>query len=107
MNKIFNPFFYDLEKYRLCVFILSLFGPLFLYIGLKIRFKDIKNEYLALLSVIILLSPYYRTSAFWALNENYGIVTAILSLVFLNLSFSKQLIESNKEKFLLFLYFVF
>ncbi len=102
LNKIFNPFFYDLEKYRLCVFILSLFGPLFLYIGLKIRFKDIKSEYLALLSVIILLSPYYRTSAFWALNENYGIVTAILSLVFLNLSFSKQLIESNKKSFYYF-----
>ena len=97
LNKLFNPFFYDLEKYRTCVFILSLLGPLFLFIGLKIKFKDTKNEYLALLSVIILLSPYYRTSAFWALNENYGIITGILSLVFLNLSLSSSSKEETKS----------
>ena len=86
LNTYLNPFFYDLEKYRISVFILSLLGPLFFYIALKVKFKEIRNEYLALFSVIILLSPFYRTSAYWALNENYGLVTSLLSFVFLNLS---------------------
>ncbi len=107
LNKLFNPFFYDLEKYRICVFILSLLGPIFLFLGLKIKFKDIKNEYLALLSVIILLSPYYRTSAFWALNENYGIVTAILSLFFLNLSLSYSKVDETKNRLYYFFTIIF
>ena len=101
INKFFNPFFYDLERYRICVFVLSLVGPFFLFIGLKIKFKNIKTEYLAVLSVLILLSPYYRTSGFWALNENYGVISAIISLMFLNLSLLKNSLDGLKEKFYL------
>ena len=31
INKIFNPFFDDYEKYRLVVFFMSLLGPIFFY----------------------------------------------------------------------------
>ena len=107
INKFFNPYFYNLEKYRIFVFILSLIGPLFLFIGLKIKFKNTKTEYLTVLSVLILLSPYYRTSGFWALNENYGILSAIISLMFLNLSLLKISFDGLKEKLYLFFTILF
>jgi len=31
LNKIFNPFFNDFEKYRISVFLLSILGPFFFY----------------------------------------------------------------------------
>ena len=35
------------------------------------------------LASILYLSPYYRTSAFWGLEENYSIITFILSFIFI------------------------
>ena len=83
LNKLINPFFYDFEKYRLSVFILSIFGPVFLYQLLKLKFYNVDRKILLLISSIVYLSPYYRTSAYWGLNENYGIITMVLSFLFL------------------------
>lgn len=83
LNKLINPFFYDFEKYRICVFVLSIFGPIFLYQFLKLKFYNVDRKILLLISSIVYLSPYYRTSAYWGLNENYGIITMILSFLFL------------------------
>ncbi len=83
INKLFNPFFYDFEKYRLTVFLLSLIGPLVFYQTLKIRFHTVDNKILFLISSLIYLSPYYRTSGYWALNENYGIFTMFVTFFFL------------------------
>ena len=85
INKILNPFFYEYEKYRITVFLFSLTGPILIYLCLKNRYPKTNNELIILLSSIILLSPYYRTSGYWALNENYGLVTSLISLLFLNL----------------------
>tara|TARA_A100001011_G_C14296155_1_gene838526 strand:+ start:611 stop:1936 length:1326 start_codon:yes stop_codon:yes gene_type:complete len=89
INDLLNPFFYEYEKYRISVFLLSLIGPVVLYFCLKTRFPQTNKEMIMLLSSIILLSPYYRTSAYWALNENYGLITSIISLLFLNLYLQK------------------
>ena len=83
LNKLINPFFYDFEKYRISVFILSILGPIFLYQLLKLKFYNVDKKVLLLISSIVYLSPYYRTSAYWGLNENYGIITTILSFLFL------------------------
>jgi len=83
LNKLINPFFYDFEKYRLSVFILSILGPIFLYQLLKLKFYNVDRKILLLISSIVYLSPYYRTSAYWGLNENYGIITTVLSFLFL------------------------
>tara|TARA_B100001559_G_C16489334_1_gene617698 strand:- start:951 stop:2276 length:1326 start_codon:yes stop_codon:yes gene_type:complete len=89
INDFINPFFYEYEKYRVVTFLLSLAGPFLIYFCLKTRFQHTDKELIILLSSLILLSPYYRTSAYWALNENYGIITSIISLLFLNLYFNK------------------
>ena len=83
LNKLFNPFFSDFEKYRLLVFLMSLFGPIIFYKFLLIKFYFVDKKILFLLASIIYLSPYYRTSGFWALNENYAIVSMLLSFLFL------------------------
>jgi hypothetical protein len=83
INKLLNPFFNDFEKYRLIVFLISLIGPIIFYQSLKMRFNLIDKKILFLVSSLIYLSPYYRTSGFWGLNENYGIFTMFITFFFL------------------------
>jgi len=83
LHKYLNPFFSDFEKYRATVFFLSLIGPIFFYIYLKLKFKRLDKRILFFLASLLYLSPYYRTSAFWGLDENYSIITFILSFIFI------------------------
>jgi hypothetical protein len=83
INKLFNPFFNDFEKYRTTVFLISLIGPIIFYHSLKVRFNLVDKKILFLISSLIYLSPYYRTSGFWGLNENYGIFTMFITFFFL------------------------
>ena len=47
---------------------------------------------------MIYLSPYYRTSAYWGLNENYSIISTILTFLF----FQNYLLnQKNKNIFLI------
>ena len=39
---------------------------------------------------IILLSPYFRTSSFWALEENYAIISMLFSYILVNFFFFKK-----------------
>ena len=89
INELINPFFYEYEKYRVSIFSLSLIGPIILYLCLRIRFPQTNKDLIILLSSLILLSPYYRTSAYWALNENYGLISSLISFLFLNLYLKK------------------
>ena len=95
LNKLFNPFFYDYEQYRVFVFIISLFAPYLIYLNLKKNYPNENNGLLLLLSSIILLSPFYRTSGYWGLNENYGLLSVILSLVCLSYFLKKIEIENK------------
>ena len=83
LQKIFNPFVNNYEIYRLTSFLISLIGPIIFYQLLKKKFLNVDKEILFLIASLIYLSPYYRTSAFWGLNENYGLITAVTSFYFL------------------------
>ena len=63
---------------------------------MKNRYPKTNKELIVLLSSLILLSPYYRTSAYWALNENYGLIASLIILLFLNLYLEN--IKINKER---------
>lgn len=78
-------------------FFFSLLAPLLFYYCLKIKFKNTDNFKLILLSSTILLSPYFRTSSYWGLEENYGIVCILISYIFLHIYY--------KEKKILFVKF--
>lgn len=99
-NSILNPFTYSINSFINSIFIFSLFGFFLFYKSLTESFPKNSKAYLLLLSCTLLLSPYFRTSAFWGAEENYGIISTILTFLFFNrLNFRKI----NKE-FYIYLY---
>ena len=73
--------------YRLFWFIFSFLAPVLLYflINLSPQFKNNSKFENIFLSSCILLSPYYRTSSVWGLEENIGIVCLLTALIFYKL----------------------
>ena len=65
-------------------FILSLFCILIFYKILKLKYKinDHFNSSVLLISVTPLLSPYFRTSGFWGLEENTCYLFFLISIYF-------------------------
>ncbi len=101
LNDLLNPFFYEYENYRITTFLFSLTGPIFIYHCLKNKLPKLDHELALLISFLILLSPYYRTSAFWALNENYGLISSLISFLSLNLFLKNMITGKLKINFLL------
>ena len=90
LQSALNPFARDIELYKRSVFFISCFTPLFFYLSLKIKFKKVNNLALICLSLLIFLSPYYRTSSYWGLEENYALITLFLSFIFIKKFFYKK-----------------
>ena len=84
LHILFNPFVSDIDSYRFTVFCISFSAPLIFYICLTQKFKHIDKTILFFISSFILLSPFYRTTAYWAGEINYGIITMLASVFFLN-----------------------
>jgi hypothetical protein len=82
LNKFFNPFTYSTTAFLFSIFILNFFAPIILYFALKKKFISVDKIILLGASFILFLSPYFRTSAFWAGEENYGLITIFLSFLF-------------------------
>ena len=101
LNKIFNPFTENINSFQASISLFSILIPVSFFWGLKLKFKESNIFYLLLISSLIFLSPYFRSSAFWGLEENFGILSVLLSSIFL----IKYLNTSNNfyEKILLFL----
>ena len=87
--EIFNPFVENITSYRKSVFIISLTLPFLFYYCLKQKFAKEDNILLLLISSTVCLSPYYRTSSYWGLEENYGLIFLLLTFLSLN-SFLKN-----------------
>ena len=69
---------FNFFKY-LYLFISSLIPAIF-YISLKKKFIRINENILFMLSLIIFLSPYFRSSAVWVTTDNFAIIFFILSV---------------------------
>ena len=89
-HKFFNPFFQNKEEFRLSVFLFSILIPISFYFALRLRFKETDRLSLLLISSLIFLSPYFRTSAIWGNEENFGLLSLILSYVFFKLFFGEK-----------------
>ena len=98
-NKVLNPFIETKINYIRSVFVFSLLAPILFYYSLKIKFPKVSSLALLLLASTILLSPYFRTSSYWGLEENYGIVFIFISYILLE----KFLIEKKKNFFIKYL----
>ena len=103
LHKLFNPFAGTEIGYRTSSFIISLIAPVLFYLCLKQKFKSEDGLLLSLIASIIFLSPYYRTSAYWAFEENYGIISLLLTYLFLNYFLTNNNQNGYKIYFQLFL----
>ena len=84
----FNPFYSTQLEYRFVNFIFNLTVPITLFFLLKAN--NFKKEIYLILS-ILLLSPYFRSSSFWAHQENLPILFMLLSFLILSLMHKKNL----------------
>jgi len=84
LNALFNPFVETKMDFVKSIFVFSLTIPFLFYFCLKQKFNKEQSILLILISSIICLSPYFRTSAYWGLEENFGIVSLLLTFLFLN-----------------------
>ena len=93
-HKKINPFVENIMSYRRSGFIISLTLPILFFFCLKQKFTQQNNILLFLVSSMVCLSPYYRTSSYWGLEENFGLIFLLLAFLSLN-SFLKN---DNKDR---------
>jgi len=84
LHKTLNPFTDNIESFRKSVFLFSLSLPILFYFSLRERFIKSDKLLLLLISSTICFSPYFRTSAYWGLEENFGFIFLLLSFLSLN-----------------------
>jgi len=95
-----NKFFGDtLVKYF--YLIISSIIPLILFSSLKKKFSQANFDHLFLLSLLVFLSPYFRSSAIWLTTDNLALLFFLLSIN----SFLK--FENSKNNLLLNAIFCF
>jgi len=82
LNKFLNPFANNIENFRKSVFLISCIIPFFLYLALSQKYNKSSKYIIGLISSFLFLSPYFRTTGYWGLEENYGILAVILSYYF-------------------------
>jgi len=82
LNIYLNPFINDIDSYRLSITAFSLFASYILFLCIREKYENIDTEIIGLLSLIILLSPFFRTSSFWGMETQYGIISSLVSILF-------------------------
>lgn len=83
---------------------LSFLIPLVFYLILKKKFTGVNKNLLFGISIILYLSPYLRSSASWATNDNLAILFFLFSISKF-FSFKKNL-NNSKNIFLCFFYII-
>ena len=105
LHILLNPFTYNMEVFRLSNFLISSLIPFLLYFSIKEKYSYLDKSLILLLSLTVTLSPYFRTTSFWALGENYGLIVLLLSyLTYTNLK--KNLINFTLSKKLIIIFFL-
>ena len=101
MGQMHLPFFYFFKSIldnflnplviSLINILVSSFIPLIFYKILKKKYQVTNRDYLFLLSLIIFLSPYFRSSAVWGTNDNLATFFFTISIYFFfNFQIKKQ-----------------
>ena len=103
IHKLFNPFLENEIYFRRSVFIISLVIPVLFYLCLKQKFIKEDKLLLLLISSTIFLSPYFRTTSYWGLEENYGLIFLLLTVLSLNFFLESNYQNELKLYFVLFL----
>jgi len=81
LNILINPNSPNKEDFILYLFLYSFLVPTLFFFSIKLNFKYLSNYKIYLIISIIFLSPYFRTSSFWGLQENLAYIFFFLSLI--------------------------
>ena len=92
LNNLFNNIFYTEILYILISSVL----PILFYRILKIKF-DYNKNLLFLVSCLIFVSPYFRSSAIWLLGDNLALIFFSISIIYY-LKFSND--KNNRNLYL-------
>ena len=95
INAYLNPFSDIIENFQLSTTIISFVIFFIFALILKKTFTRVNFIDILLTSSVFLLLPFFRTSAFWGKNENYGWLFCILALYFF--SEIKKNLSSNPQ----------
>jgi hypothetical protein len=79
INAYFNPFTYSQLHFQATITLISILNIFFFSQILEMKYKLKKIDTL-LFSSIFLILPFFRSSAFWGLTENFGWLFLILSI---------------------------
>ena len=99
----YNIFIKDIIDLRITTFLFGILIFISYILCLKNLFKKEENSLVILIASLILLSPYLRSSVYWANQEHLSILFLILSLIFLYTSLDKgQNFEKNYKEYYFF-----
>lgn len=103
INAYLNPFTFNKIFFQGSITLISIFNVIIFsqIIEKKLHLK--KNDAL-LYSSIFLILPFFRSSAFWGITENFGWLFLLLSIKYYNLIYEKK---NTKEIKLIFLVCLF
>jgi hypothetical protein len=97
LHILFNPYITNKEDFRTVNLVISSSVPILLFFSIKQNFKNLDKSFIILLSIVITLSPYFRTTSYWALGENYGIIFLLLSYLMYS-KINKDIFSSSNFK---------
>jgi len=80
---------FDIEQVRLIHLNLNILLVVFFYMCIKLKFANVNNNYLIALSLIIFLSPTFRSLAIWPDSRLPGLTFFVLTIYFF-LKFTKK-----------------
>ncbi len=92
----YNFFINSIEDFRFVTFLFGFIIFYFFCVLLKKKFKNLNLSLLLLISSLILLSPYFRSSVYWANQEHLAIFFFIISLI--SFEYCKVINFDEKEK---------
>jgi len=87
----FNPFNDTEYGFRLSNFIFNIFIPIPFYFLLKRKYPELSLNILISISLLLYLSPYFRTSSYWAHQENLPIFFTLTSLLYFEIFKTKKI----------------
>ena len=104
IKSVLRNLFSQFEIHMIYILISSLV-PLVFYKILKKKYVNSDKYFLFLISLIIFLSPYFRSSAIWVTNDNLALLFFLISLYFF-LCFQTKNNNSLYYPFLCFLFLI-
>lgn len=103
LNIKINHYIFDKKDFINSFFLYSFLVPIFFYLALRYNFKNVPQYKIYLIVSLIFLSPFYRTSSYWGLQENLAYIFFFLSLI--SYQSSIKIIKKYLTIFLAFLSF--